>query len=96
MAAGKCSEAMGVLSVQKRAHHPSDPLEVLLEVLVAGAVAGCDGDAAVVRAQQCCQAQGEAPGQFNLHTWVGIRQAMANARDDAWMALWESAAMMMF
>jgi len=52
------------------AHHPSDPLEVLLEVLVTVAIAIRNRDAAVVRPQQCCHAQRQSPGKFSLHCHV--------------------------
>lgn len=48
------------------AHHPSDPLEVLLEVLVAVPIAIRNGDCAVVRAQQRRHAQRQPPGQLSL------------------------------
>ena len=47
-------------------YHPLDPLEVLLEVDVAVAVAISDGDAAVVRAQQRRHAEWQAPCQLSL------------------------------
>ena len=75
---------MSIYSVHEGAHHPSNPLEVLLEVLIAVAIALRDCDAAVVRAQQRCQAQGKAPRQLSLHTWMGVRQAIEHARHDAW------------
>ena len=48
------------------AHHPSDPLEVLLKVLIPVSVAISDGDPTVVRAQQRCHAQWQPPRQLSL------------------------------
>ena len=50
----------------KGTYHPLDPLEVLLEMLIAVAVAICNGDAAVVRAQHCRHAKWQAPRQLSL------------------------------
>ena len=55
------------------AHHPSDPLEVLLEVLVTVAIAVRNCDAAVVCPQQRCHAQRQSPGKFSLHCHVHLQ-----------------------
>ncbi len=47
-------------------YHPFDPFEVFLEVLIPVAIAIRDGDAAVVRAQQCRHAEWQAPCQLGL------------------------------
>ena len=47
-------------------HHPLDPLEVLLEVLVPVAVAICKRDGAVVAAQQRRAAERQPPRQLSL------------------------------
>ena len=54
------------LNKVRKAHHPSDPLKVLLEASVQVAVAISDGDAAVVRPQQCGVAEGKPLGQLIL------------------------------